>query len=342
MRRLPDTRQEPTIEHVAKAAGVSIRTVSRVLNQSPKVNADTRQRVQDAIDALHFRPSQRARALAMGRTFLLGLVHNDRNALVLDAVQRAIVAMTAARGYELIVHPTPADPQGAIADVLGFAERARVDGVIVMPPISTIEGLAHALEDAKLPAVAISSIPIEGFAGVIWSREREAGGQVADYLLHLGHRRLGIVNGPADGISAGERRAGFMEAVARDGRGDVVEAPGDYDFASGVAGAHNLLDLPQPPTAIFAANDIMGAGVLKAAAARGIAVPEQLSVVGFDGSLLTPMLTPSLTSMMRPVDIMAGAAANRLIDLIEGKEGAPVADPSFRLIVADSSGPAPD
>ncbi|MFD2783696.1 LacI family DNA-binding transcriptional regulator [Novosphingobium pokkalii] len=106
----PARQGEPTIEDVAAAAGVSIRTVSRVLNKSPKVNAQTRERIEAAIAALRFRPSLRARALAMRRSFLIGLIHNDRNALVLDSIQRGIVSVTAAQGYELIVHSTP--PEG--------------------------------------------------------------------------------------------------------------------------------------------------------------------------------------------------------------------------------------
>jgi LacI family transcriptional regulator len=332
---------EPTIEDVAAAAGVSIRTVSRVLNKSPKVNAETRSRIETVIAQLRFRPSLRARALAMRRSFLIGLVHNDRNALVLDSIQRGIVELTAARGYELIVHPTPIDPAAAIDDVIGFAERSRVDGIVILPPISGITGLAAALDAAQVPAVALSSVPIQGFAAVILSDERAAGAQVARHLLDLGHHRLGIINGPADTASAMQRRAGFLEEALREGSATVAEAAGDYGFGSGVAAAEHLLDLRQRPTAIFAANDVMAAGVLKVAARRGIGVPDEMSVVGFDGSLLTRMLTPALTSVMRPFSAMAAAAAEQLIARIEGVPPPPPFQALLHILVAETTGPAP-
>lgn len=332
---------EPTIDDVAAAAGVSIRTVSRVLNKSPKVNAETRLRIEAAIAEMRFRPSLRARGLAMRRSFLVGLIHNDRNALVLDSIQRGIVAHAADRGYEVIVHPTPVEADAAIADVCAFAARSRVDGLVVMPPISGLKGLAEALAMAQVPAVALSSVPIEGFAGVIVSEERDAGAQVARHLLDLGHRRFGLVNGPADVASAQQRRAGFIAEVARHGGAHVAEAPGDYDFPSGVAAAERLLDLPRRPTGIFAANDIMAAGVLKVAARRSIAVPGALSVVGFDGSLLTRMLTPALTSVLRPFGAMAAAAAEQLIALIEGREAPPPFEARLEIVLAETTGPAP-
>lgn len=333
---------DPTIEDVAAAAGVSIRTVSRVLNKSPKVNAETRSRIEAVIAQLRFRPSLRARAFAMRRSFLIGLVHNDRNALVLDSIQRGIVALTAARGYELIVHPTPLESGAAIDDVIGFAERSRVDGLIILPPISGVAGLASALDAAQVPAVALSSVPIEGFASVILSDERAAGRQVARHLLDLGHRRLAIINGPSDTASAMQRRAGFLEEIAHAGQASwVEEAGGDYGFESGVAAADHLLGLARHPTAIFAANDIMAAGVLKVAANRGIAVPIDLSVVGFDGSVLTRMLTPALTSVHRPFGAMAAAAADQLIARIEGTPPPLPFNPTLRILAAETTGPAP-
>lgn len=331
---------EPTIEDVAVAAGVSIRTVSRVLNKSPKVNAETRARIEAAIALLKFRPSARARALAMRRSFLIGLVHNDRNALVLDSIQRGLVALTSARGYELIVHPTPLETQAAIGDVLGFVERSRVDGLVILPPVSDIAGLAQALAQVHVPAVALSSVPIEGFAGVVVSAERDAGARVARFLIDLGHRRLGLVNGPLGVASARERRAGFLGEAEGHSGVSVAEARGDYDFVSGVAAAEHLLSLPSRPTGIFAANDIMAAGVLKVAAARGIAVPGALSVIGFDGSLVTRMLTPALTSVMRPFADMASAAARHLIARIEGHDEPPPFSPALEIVAGESTGPA--
>jgi LacI family transcriptional regulator len=313
-----------------------------VLNKSPKVNAETRSRIETVIAQLRFRPSLRARAFAMRRSFLIGLVHNDRNALVLDSIQRGIVALTAARGYELIVHPTPLEAGAAIDDVMRFAERSRVDGLVILPPISGVAGLASALDAAQVPAVALSSVPIDGFAGVILSDERAAGAQVARHLLDLGHRRLAIINGPVDTASSMQRRAGFLEEIAcAGGARSVEEAWGDYGFGSGVEAADHLLGLAQRPTAIFAANDIMAAAVLKVAAKRRIGVPCDLSVVGFDGSLLTRMLTPALTSVLRPFGAMAAAAADQLIARIEGSPPPPPFQVTLQVLAAETTCRAP-
>ncbi|MFD1787127.1 LacI family DNA-binding transcriptional regulator [Sphingomonas floccifaciens] len=327
-----------TIRDVAASAGVSIRTVSRVLNRSPKVNAETRERVEATIATLGFRRSARARGLATGRSYLIALLHNDRNALVLDTLQRGVVEAAAERGYELVVHPAPAEETDAVADILDFVGRSRIDGLVVMAPVSGIVGLADELAAAGVPAVALAAVGIAGFSDMLVSDERGAAADVARYLRGLGHARVGLVNGPLDAQSAQERRSGFLNAA--EGMA-VVEAPGDYGFDAGVAAGDALLGIEPRPTAIFAVNDIMAAGVLKAAAARGIAVPRDVSVVGFDGSMLARMLTPALTSVHRPLADMARSATTRLLDIIEGGDDATPLTAQLTLIEGESSGPAP-
>lgn len=330
---------EPTIADVATVAGVSIRTVSRVLNKSPKVNKDTRERIQSAIDRLNFKPSLRARALAMGRSLLIGMVHHDRNALVLDTVQRGVGQEATRRGYEVISHAVPITDEDGIGHIVDFARRSRVDGLIVLPPVSGIAGLPEALKAERVHAVALSSVPIAGYGAVLLSPEREAAGDVARYLLSIGHRRIAMITGPQAMMSACERRQGFIAALEDAGTPLLGESEGDYSLAAGIEGARALLSLPTPPTAIFAANDIMAAGVLKVAAERGIAVPAALSVVGFDGSLLAEMLTPSLTTVVRPFGDMAQIATRHLIDLIEGEAPADLAVPPLALRESQSSAP---
>ncbi|NWK97024.1 LacI family transcriptional regulator [Sphingobium lactosutens] len=330
---------EPTIADVANAAGVSIRTVSRVLNKSPKVNKDTRERIQAAIDKLNFKPSLRARALAIGRSLLIGMVHHDRNALVLDTVQRGVGQEATRRGYEVIGHAVPMAEEGGIGHVLDFARRSRVDGLVVLPPVSGIAGLPEALKAERIHAVALSSVPIAGYGTVLLSPEREAAGDVARYLLSLGHRRIAMITGPQAMMSACERRLGFIAALEETGTPLLGETEGDYSLNAGIEGARTLLSLPTRPTAIFAANDIMAAGVLKVAAERGIAVPAALTVVGFDGSLLAEMLTPALTTVVRPFGEMARIATRHLIDLIEGEQPVDLDVPPLRLREAQSSAP---
>ncbi|KQM85407.1 LacI family transcriptional regulator [Sphingomonas sp. Leaf23] len=328
-----------TIADVAARAGVSIRTVSRVLNRSPLVNAATREQVEAVVAALQFRPSARARGLATGRSFLLGLVHNDRNALVLDPLQRGIVGAAAGRGYELVVHPVAPGGGDPVADVLDFAGRSRVDGMVVVPPVSAIDGVADALGRMGVPAVALSSVALAGYCAVLVSDERGAAQGVADHLVALGHRRIALLSGPAGAPSAQERRAGFVAGLARHGLSLADMAEGDYGFDSGVAAATRLLASDPHPTAIFAANDVMAAAVLKVAAGLEMAVPGDLSVVGFDGSMLARMLTPALTTVHRPIADMAAAVTTRLIDRIEGvADDAPLST-TLSLSIGGSCGP---
>lgn len=332
-----------TISDVAAYADVSIRTVSRVLNRSTKVNAQTRERVEAAIQALGFRPSARARGLATGQSFLIGMVHNDLNALVLDTVQRGMVREATRRGYEIVIHPTHTPPEGAVNDVLEFINRSRVDGLVVLSPVSTVEGLPQALAEAEVPAVALSPTELKGYTGVVVSGERAAAAAVARHLLELGHTRIALISGPSAAFSARERRAGFVSALLERGCGLTGEAEGDYSFNSGAAAADRLLSLDPRPTAIFAANDVMAAGVLKAAAARNIAIPQDLSVVGFDGSILAEMLTPSLTTVHRPMGDMAQLATAWLINMVERQEAPeqPIFHQNLTVVPGASSALAP-
>lgn len=329
--------QAPTIHDVAARAGVSIRTVSRVLNRSTKVNGETRARIDAAIAALGFSPSLRARALATGRSFLIGLVHDDPNALVLDAVQRGIVAAASARGYEMVVHPAGGDT--VIEDLAAFARRTRVDGLIVLPPVCEAAGLADSL---TIPTIALAAARIPGYATMLVSDEREAAGEVARHLLSLGHRRIGFVSGPPGLLSASERCAGFAEALAAAGAplDPALVVTGDYRFEGGVAAGEALLCRADRPTAIFASNDVMAAGVLKVAARLGIAVPGELSVAGFDGGALATMLTPALTTVVRPLGDMAARAADRLIDAIEGDATGGDLTATLTLQIGESTGAA--
>lgn len=330
---------EVTIDDVARAAEVSIRTVSRVLNKSTKVNRDTRARVEAVVAELGFKPSLRARGLATGRSFLIGLLHDEHNALHLADVLRGAAREASRRGYELIVHPMDeADPLG---DAVDFVQRSRVDGLLVMAPVSGLEGLADGLREAGILACALSAVSLDGYAATLLYDERAGAAEAARHLIALGHTRMGIVCGPLDLISSRERRTGFVGALNEAGLELAGEAHGDYGFDSGVVGGSELLSRVPRPTAIFAASDVMAAGVLKAAANRGLEVPADLSVVGFDGGMFSQMLSPALTSVQRPMGDIAEAGTSRLIDLVEDV----VTERAFKteIVIApsESSGPVP-
>src|SRR4051812_23365061 len=155
---LMEHQEQITINDVAQAAGVSVRTASRVLNQSPKVNAGTRARVQEVIRSLNFIPNLRARALASNRSFMLGFVHDDPNAEIADQMQRGIFSECAQFGYELLVHPVEHRSPHLVADVMSFVRRTGVDGLIVIAPVSDNPALAQALAEHGVPVAAVNSV----------------------------------------------------------------------------------------------------------------------------------------------------------------------------------------
>ena len=311
-----------TITQVAEAAGVSIRTVSRVLNDSPKVAAEVRERIKATIETLGFRPSSRARALAFGRSSLIGVIQDDPNAHVIGVLQRGIVEVCAAKGYELVVHPAKFGHPELMPSIEDFARRSRIDGLIVLPPISEASSIPMALSQLGVPTVGIASVRVPGYPAALVSCERDATALLADHLVALGHRRIAIVTGPMRFRSAAERLIGFQSALSA--HGVVLPAEyireGDYGFASGLNAGGALLGLRDPPTAVFAGNDIMAAGVMKAANQAGVAVPARLSVVGFDDSDIAGMVTPALSTIRRPLAEMARSATLRLLRMIGGAD----------------------
>jgi LacI family transcriptional regulator len=331
-----------TIDDVALAAGVSIRTVSRVLNESPHVGAETRKTVLETIERLGYSPSTRARALASGRSFLIAMVQDDPNAHVIGALQRGIVEACSSHGYELVVRPVHFANPDIASDIENFVRRSRVDGLIVLPPTSEIAAIPERLTRLGVPSVGIASVSLPEYPCMLVSNERGATRALGQHLLELGHRRIAMIEGPAHFRSAQERKAGFLEGIG----GSMPEAyrrEGDYGFDSGAAAAEALLSLDQPPTAIFAANDIMAAAVAKIARERGVSVPGQLSLAGFDGSDIASMITPALTTIRRPLVDMAQAVTERLLDMISGARASwPHERIDLTLVHGKSVGPAMD
>ncbi len=305
-----------TITDVADQSGVSLRTVSRVINGSSKVNADTRRKVEAVIESLGFRPSARARALATGRSFLIGLIHDDPNALVLDPVQRGLSQVCGARGFEVVVHPCSYGSNQLLDDVRGFIKRSRVDGVVLLPPLAELTQLHQVIAETHTPSVAIASVSIDG-ADMLVSLERQAAHELTLRLVALGHTRIAFISGPSRFISAQQRRQGFLDALDEAGLAPSTLVEGDYSFESGLLCGETILNLPERPTAVFASNDFMAAGVMKALTGRGLSCPHDLSVAGFDDSSIARMISPALTTINRPMRTMAETAAQRLLERIE-------------------------
>lgn len=315
-------RQKTTINDVAKLAGVSKRTVSRVINNSPKVGKATRAKIQKIIDELNYSPNAQARGLAARRSYLLGLIYDNPDALYINDVQRGVLSVCREFGYELVVHPCDMISDRLKDEALNFVSRSKLDGVIILPPVSENNDLAGALGKAGVNYVRLASMALDSTDHVVISNERSAAAAMTDYLVGLGHQRIGYIAGPKGMKSTRERLEGFCDALEKHGRkpDEDLLARGAYTYESGIECGRTLMSNPEQPTAIFASNDEMAVGVINAAREMGVRVPKDLSVAGFDDSILATRISPTLTTIRRPVRRMAEMAATKLIASIDGRK----------------------
>jgi LacI family transcriptional regulator, galactose operon repressor len=312
---------KPTINDVARLAGVSKKTVSRVINRSPLLNEETREKVEQVIRDLGYVPNPQARALALRRNFLIGLIHDNPNAQMVLNVQQGILEALQATEFEMVVRPVDRNSSMMLEDVRNFLERQRLFGVVLLPPVSENDALARLCDEVGCRYVRMGSAPLDDGAHMVASNDREAVREATELLVSQGHSLIGLIEGPDGFRSARERRLGFEDALKAAGLKlpRSLIAGGNYTFETGVTAANRLLDLSPRPTAIFASNDEMAAGVIFSARERGIGVPEELSVIGFDDTPIAAHIWPPLTTVRWPIVSMARSAARKLIhDMVEG------------------------
>jgi len=316
-------RMKATINDVARLSGVSKKTVSRVINRSPLLSEATRERVQQVIDELGYVPNPQARALALGRNFLIGLIHDNPNSQMVLGVQQGILDALHGTDFELVVRPVDRRSPAMLDDVRAFLERQRLFGVVLLPPISENDALARLCEESGCRYTRMGSAMLDLPERMVASDDQEAVRGAVDFLVAQGHRRIGFVEGPQGFRSAKERRLGFESALAAAGLSlsKAHAAQGDYTFASGLDAGRKLLDRTPRPTAIFASNDEMAAGVLHAARQMGLNVPEDLSIIGFDDTAIAAHIWPPLTTVRWPILQMAYSAAVKLIGDPAGGDG---------------------
>jgi LacI family transcriptional regulator len=221
-----------TISDIARLSGVSKRTVSRVINDSPKVGRATREKVQGVIDQMGYRPNAQARGLAARRSYLLGLIYDNPDALYIDQIQRGVLSVCRQLGYELVVHPCDWDSDTLTSEAIGAVNRSKLDGVVILPPVSEDNDLAGALGKAQVPYVRLASIALDTADHVVIANERSAVAAMAEYLVDLGHRRIGYITGPVGRKSTRERLEGFCDALQKHGCAPCEEmiARGAYTF----------------------------------------------------------------------------------------------------------------
>ncbi|WP_432653699.1 LacI family DNA-binding transcriptional regulator [Sphingosinicella terrae] len=337
---------KPTINDVARLAGVSKKTVSRVINRSPLLNDETRERVEAVIRQLGYVPNPQARALALGRNFLVGLIHDNPNAQMVLNVQHGILEALAGTDFEMVVRPVDRNSSMLLDDVRAFLERQRLFGVVLLPPISENDALARLCDEVGCRYVRMGSAQLDSSEHMVASNDREAVREATAYLIQSGHRLIGLIEGPDGFRSARERRLGFEDAIKAAGLklARSLIAGGNYTFETGVTAANRLLDLSPRPTAIFASNDEMAAGIVFAARERGISVPDDLSVIGFDDTPIAAHIWPPLTTVRWPIVSMARSAARKLVGdvVLPGDDSQPSMLPSMLVKRGSVAPPKPE
>jgi len=330
-----------TIADVAQAAGVSKGAVSFALNRRPGVAADTRDRILRVAAELDWTPNHRARALSTSRALAFGLVvARPPEVLVEDAFFSALIAGIEAglvdSGYALVLQVvTSAHEHDAYSRM---ARDGRVDGVL-LTDLRTDDSRIPLLQSLGLPAVTLNRAQsVSPFPAIVLD-DRPAVIAAVRHLIDLGHRDIAHVAGPAGYVHGVARRTAWAETLAEAGLPQGQLMHGDFSARGGASATRRLLDAPTPPTAILYANDIMAIAGLAAAHERGLDVPKDLSVVGFDDTPLAAHVHPALTTARADVFEWGRAATEALGALTSGRTQPDVACPPAELILRDSTGP---
>jgi len=319
--------RNPTIDDIARRAGVSAMTVSRVINGGARVSAATRERVQAVIDAAGYVPDPAARILARAGGGRIGLLYaNPSNAYLAEVLSGALAGARAA-GLLLMIDPAQE------AEAVRRLAAGGAQGLIVPPPLGESVATLDAVRTAGLKAVLLAAPPAEGMSGALRVDDVAAAAEMTRRLIGLGHRRIGLIEGRADQSASADRRRGAQAAVEGAPGVDLLIERGDFTYRSGFEAARRLLAADPRPTALFAGNDDMAAGALAAVHAAGLQTPGDVSVAGFDDTYLAASVWPALTTIRQPVAEMARRAALRLA----GKEDLDVEFVEHRLIEREST-----
>jgi LacI family transcriptional regulator len=341
-----------TIKELAEQMGVSVATVSRVLNNYPDVSPETRERVLAHIRELDWTPDHAARTMVTGKTNVIGVVldtgsgHPDLQHPFFQEVLAGLKHSLGNLGYDLLLFSAEragnASGDGASARGESYASRARhhrVDGVVLMganPHAPQVDEIVR----SGLPCMAVDLDLEGGRTGYVMSDNVTGAGLAVRHLHDLGHRRIAMIAGPADTRPGVDRLLGYRRELSRLGiehRPEYVRE-GDFYPGTGYTQTLALLDLPERPSAIFAAADLMAAGALQAIGERGLAVPRDVAVVGFDDVQVAPLLQPPLTTIRQDKEALGGAAGASLIRMIEDPNiEPPVITIPVELVVREST-----
>ncbi len=313
----------PTIIDVARESGVSYSTVSRVLNGYEFVKPTTRAKVLQAAEKLGYVPNQQARSLAGGRSNLIGVLVPGIDNGYINELVRGIDEELAKSGYNLILYTTRRQ-EGRESTYAATIMNGAADGLLVVVPTTSTHYLPR-LREQSFPHVMIDQSDMTGSSSFVDATNWQGAYDATQYLIKLGHQRIGFITGLHGVTSASDRLQGYQAALADHGLPFDARliAHGDYLETGGNTAAQKLLDLAQRPTAIFAANDLSAFGAMEAIGARGLRIPEDISLVGFDNISQAGLVYPKLTTVHQPLEQMGQVAVKMLLEQIDNDDQPP-------------------
>jgi len=333
------------IVDIAEKAGVSSKTVSRVINGHPNISAKTRWKVEEAIRALSYEPRSAGSGRNRGSNRAVGVFFGDPSAGFQVCIYRALLRACQTSDHFLAVEAFRESGNDWSSQVAAFLDRSQVRKIVLVPPLCDSYEIQNLLKERDVRFALISpSRPVSGVQAIAMD-DRRAAMEMTQHLLGLGHRRIGYLDGRPGHVATLLRRQGFEEAYAVAGLPAPDESlilRADFSFRTALDRARTLLEREDRPTAIFASNDEMAAAALFVANHLGLSVPEDLSVSGFDGAEISRTVWPELTTIAQPFDEMAERAIEQIIDPVDAYGRDPgVRVLSHQLIIRASTGPAP-
>lgn len=333
-----------TILDVAKHAGVSPMTASRVINENPNVGAEMRQRVLASVKTLGYRPNLAGRSLRTSSTARIGVLYSNPSAAYLNQFMLGILEQSSLSGSQVLIEKC-----SGIRSQRAATQRlldAGVDGVILPPPLCDSPQTIQELDDQHIPTIAVATgAPIEEVSSVRID-DYQGARAMTRYLLELGHRDIGFIKGDPKHTPSALRAAAFFDTMAEAG----IEVPAEYvaqgmfTYRSGLTAAADLLKLKRRPTAIFSSNDDMAAATMAIAHGMGLRIPEDLTVTGFDDTPVATTVWPELTTIHQPVTAMGRTAVTLMLEEIRrNRSGRPKAQAhqvmKYTLVKRQSSAP---
>ena len=309
-------QSKSTLSDIAKLAKVSIKTASRVVRKESKVSPKTRAAVEDAIKILNYRPSVAPRAAVGSKSYVIGLVFDNPNASYIVELLQGALEQARKDGYHLIVEPVNLSSPSIIEDINNLLIQSNLDGMILPPPLCDEPSILKTLISAGKPFVRISPSISDELGLRVEINDHDAAKNMTNKLITLGHKSIGFVTGRKGTATTRRRLAGFYAAM-KDARLAVPNEfilEGNFEYKSALIAGEQLLNQEKRPTAIFASNDEMAAGLIAAAHKAGLSVPGDLSIAGFDDSMVATVVWPQLTTVRQPIKDMAATAVRILIE----------------------------